>query len=200
MVINIGCFAVLKTLRSNYFGENVGQSSQFGRRWVTYLDQHSRTKRELRVDSYGRLLDASGRHYSTSDRGALFVLSRDGRFYSSDEGLDGFFHHSSFVAGEQVWMAGKIVVSHGRIIEISNDSGHYKPGPAETFLFMSWLQDSHINLAGIKLNFIGVMDTPDSIRQEFSREFGMDPRHIHFGDGLGVTLSAKQMAYGLGFF
>jgi hypothetical protein len=39
------------------------------------------------------------------------------------------FHHSSFLAGDEVACAGEIEVTHGKLVSINNNSGHYTPPP-----------------------------------------------------------------------
>ena len=39
------------------------------------------------------------------------------------------FHHSSFLAGDEVACAGELEVSHGKLVSINNNSGHYTPPP-----------------------------------------------------------------------
>ncbi|TMW55622.1 hypothetical protein Poli38472_010504 [Pythium oligandrum] len=53
----------------------------------------------------------------------IFVLER---LYIARK-RKGRFHHSSFLAGEPVAAAGKIVVQHGQIHAIEPHSGHFKP-------------------------------------------------------------------------
>jgi Pretoxin HINT domain len=55
-----------------------------------------------------------------------FVLAQNGKIYAG-VGVDGVIHHSSYVAGENVAMAGSITVDASRNIRINNHSGHYKP-------------------------------------------------------------------------
>ena len=40
------------------------------------------------------------------------------------------FHHSSFVAGAPVIAAGEMIISRGRLIALTNHSGHYLPPPS----------------------------------------------------------------------
>lgn len=60
---------------------------------------------------------------------AHYAMSLDGKLYirKVDVGEMGRFAHSSFLAGSAVLCAGTISVDRGRIIEITNESGHYQP-------------------------------------------------------------------------
>jgi hypothetical protein len=62
-------------------------------------------------------------HYAMSTEGELFIRK-------VDVGEMGKFAHSSFLAGADVLCAGTISVDQGRIIEITNESGHYQPRAA----------------------------------------------------------------------
>lgn len=62
-------------------------------------------------------------HYAMSLNGELFIRK-------VDVGEMGRFAHSSFLSGSDVLCAGTICVDTGRIIEITNESGHYRPNAA----------------------------------------------------------------------
>jgi hypothetical protein len=55
----------------------------------------------------------------------------DGNIYSAHENKyktdHNIFHHSSFLAGRKALCAGLIKVKDGRLLEITDESGHYKP-------------------------------------------------------------------------
>ena len=57
----------------------------------------------------------------------LYVVDTQGNFYVAMHEKPGRFHHSTLVGGEPVLAAGEIVVRNGKVVEISNASGHYKP-------------------------------------------------------------------------
>jgi len=79
----------------------------------------------------GGLFDTSGgRSLHTGGSGrAIFVMDNQGNLYASEAHALGDFHHSSFLAGQPVAGAGEIVVRDGKLIEITDRSGHYKPAP-----------------------------------------------------------------------
>ena len=66
------------------------------------------------------------------NRSFLYVISQDKKIYSG-RGAKYILHHSSFLAGESVLAAGKLMTSNGKVIFISNNSGHYRP-PAQYLL------------------------------------------------------------------
>jgi hypothetical protein len=71
-----------------------------------------------------------------SGKGVAMVVVRESDMFIHSHVKDRF-HHSSIFAGEPVHFAGEIKVSQGRIEWISNKSGHYQPGLAETYVWCS---------------------------------------------------------------
>jgi hypothetical protein len=70
---------------------------------------------------------------------AAFVWSKDGELFIANHAAQEF-HHSSFVSGDKVRCAGMIVVEHGKVTAISNNSGHYKPRKEQVRNFVWLLQ------------------------------------------------------------
>ena len=58
----------------------------------------------------------------------LYVMDEFGNFYIGDDKK--VIHHSSFLEGGPVASAGHIVIQKGKVLSISNESGHYKPPEA----------------------------------------------------------------------
>lgn len=79
--------------------------------------------------SDGNLFDTSTAHafHSEGKPRAIFVISKDGKIYQNTNPVLHKFHHSSFLAGEEVFFAGEIEVRDGIIKVISGASGHYRP-------------------------------------------------------------------------
>lgn len=57
---------------------------------------------------------------------AIYVVSFEGNLHVASH-VVGHYHHSSLLAGAHVAGAGEIEVSNGRVMWISNKSGHYRP-------------------------------------------------------------------------
>ncbi len=72
------------------------------------------------------------------------VVTADKRMFLGPDGLSGRFHHSSFFAGRPVLLAGLLRVENGVIVDFSNRSGHYKPGPYHTALFLKFLAEQGV--------------------------------------------------------
>ncbi|WP_410661617.1 toxin glutamine deamidase domain-containing protein [Amycolatopsis sp. lyj-112] len=58
---------------------------------------------------------------------AIFAMDPQGNLYVSMTWVMGQLHHSSFLAGQPVAVAGHIKVVNGRLIQLTRQSGHYQP-------------------------------------------------------------------------
>jgi hypothetical protein len=103
---------------------------------VHYMSPAEREEHRLFVDADGNLRSASdGRRYDTSagvtawsGRGrAIFVMDGSGNLYATLDQRVGHTHHSSLLGGEPVVGAGEIEVRDGRLIAMTDQSGHYQP-------------------------------------------------------------------------
>jgi hypothetical protein len=63
------------------------------------------------------------------DGKAIFVIDPQGKLWLTFDHRYGRVHHSSLVAGEPVIAAGEMLLEDGHLLSISNESGHYHPGP-----------------------------------------------------------------------
>lgn len=75
----------------------------------------------------------------------IYVMSRDGVLYVShpDIALDQTFGHSSFLNGQPVICAGDMKVTNGQLLEISFNSGHYKPTPTHMLNCLKLLEKNY---------------------------------------------------------
>lgn len=115
-------------------------------RSVKYLTPDERGAYEVKVDRSGKLVYANGVRAGRSPDGKgplMFVVDGDGRMYAGTMEV-GAFHHSSFLAGEPVSMAGELVLNrNGVITEMTNKSGHYRPTTEQYVAFVSTLVNVH---------------------------------------------------------
>jgi hypothetical protein len=101
---------------------------------VTYLNTEAERSPYLLSFNKDGLLTLQGEIFDTSDMStmfsgkewAIYVMSPDGKIYAASHRVSAF-HHSSFLAGADVAGAGEMKVDKGRLIAISNKSGHYRP-------------------------------------------------------------------------
>ena len=91
------------------------------------------------------------------------------------------FHHSSIFAGEAVDFAGEIRVVDGRLLELNNKSGHYKPRPRQVLGFLHYLAARGVRLKDVTFRMLGADDKgshdqhgqlcdADSLRTELVRQ------------------------------
>lgn len=114
-------FYVISMLEE-YQGESLGLSEAGGQNVrVTY---GADVTRYIVTVEGGLLKDAQGRPLSGS---GIFVLSRDGQLIFTALATVGRVHHSSLAQGRAVAAAGELTLVDGRIMEINNHSGHYRP-------------------------------------------------------------------------
>lgn len=131
---------------SSYKGEHDARTTK----WVDPVTRRPSVVRYLRTSAErapyklsvrnGLIVDAKGRPFDTVRSAALpsekneaiFVMSSSGEIFASSENEPGKFHHSSLAGGERVAAAGTIRVEQGRLVGISNASGHYQPGGWQT--------------------------------------------------------------------
>jgi hypothetical protein len=92
------------------------------------------------------LFDTTGMVTAFGGKGwAIYVMSDTGNIHASAHSV-GFRHHSSLLAGSNVAGAGEIRVMQGKLVHISNKSGHYAPAVAH------FLQVFHVlNKRGVSL-------------------------------------------------
>ncbi len=69
---------------------------------------------------------------------AIFVVAPSGAIFTNSHTV-GRFHHSSFLAGGPIKAAGEWLVKDGKILAISDKTGHYKNGAAHLAAFLAQL-------------------------------------------------------------
>jgi len=86
-------------------------------------------KGELRSAHDGSLFDTTRARTHFSGGRAIFVMDGDGNLYASLNQQVGHTHHSSFLGGRPVVGAGEIEVHQGKMVAMTDQSGHYQPLP-----------------------------------------------------------------------
>ncbi len=117
----------------------------------------STVREGLLVDVKGVPLNKGGVDDGKETTGlAIFVMDAAGNLYVGFEHERGKFHHSTFMAGEPVGMAGDIQIFDGRIKMISNQSGHYRPPPAAFEQVIDQLKAMGADLSKTEIRTLGV--------------------------------------------
>ncbi|GAA2605545.1 WXG100 family type VII secretion target [Paractinoplanes durhamensis] len=126
-------------LGGRYVGENdpTNPSRAFYPDTVHYMDDAEREAHRLFVDGDGNLRSAAdGSLYDTSTGTtawsgggrAIFTMDGSGNLYATLDQRVGQTHHSSLLAGDSVVGAGEIEVVDGKLVAMTDQSGHYHPG------------------------------------------------------------------------
>lgn len=131
---------------------------------VTELDEVGRGAYELRgypfAQGDGTEPYDTGEAYSNhSGKGwAIFVMDDEGRIYAGSHKV-GRFHHSSFLAGADVAAAGELKVADGEVRQVTNKSGHYHPGAAESLQFFHELARRGVDLDRVRYTHLAPSST-----------------------------------------
>lgn len=128
---------------------------------VVYLDETQREAYRVHgrdgklVDATGRALDGGPPDAEGKPRRAIYSMDTAGNLYATFDHAKGRFHHSSFLAGGPVACAGEMVIEDGRIIELTNMSGHYRPPPFTLDAVRERLVEMGVDVEGMRVAPVG---------------------------------------------
>ncbi|MGJ5817791.1 hypothetical protein [Paludibaculum fermentans] len=80
----------------------------------------------------------------------IYVMSEEGHIHAANHSI-GHRHHSSLLAAASTAGAGELKVTNGRLMWISNKSGHYFPGNAHFVQTLHQLQKENVNLDAVRV-------------------------------------------------
>jgi hypothetical protein len=154
---SLSYFDVVKVLKTIYTQEEVRSQAVAFMNGVTYLDDVARKPFRVKIKEDGLLYQLK-RRFSTAElethfngKGwAIWVLSREQRFYSFNH-KRGEFHHSSFLGGHAVLGAGEWQVENGHLKIINGKSGHYQPGHEEMITSLTVLQQMGVVVGTVQI-------------------------------------------------
>lgn len=158
----------LKTteMRPEFHGEDVPGNQVWEGTHVGYYRtaaERAPYKLEVREVNVGgklekRLFDAEGQPFDTRSArvhsgasAAIFVMNARGEIFASRHQEAGMFHHSTLAGGSPVAAAGELTVIDGKVVSISDASGHYKPTEDFTEQAISTLRGQGLELSGVKV-------------------------------------------------
>jgi hypothetical protein len=100
----------------------------------------------------------------------------DERWIPAGFGRQNTIHHSSFLAGAPVAAAGEIKVVNGRLVSVSNGSGHYRPPPGYLINFLKALRrmDPFFDLSTVMVEIFaanGARGNPTPAHRYTAHEF-----------------------------
>lgn len=101
----------------------------------------------------GGSLEKGGEHIFVMDgEGQIFAKEGQAALNQQDDtGRGVHVHHSSFLAGEDIAGAGEMKIDRqGFVKEVTDRSGHYKPGEAQTTQTLNELEAKGVNLDNVK--------------------------------------------------
>jgi hypothetical protein len=139
-------------LGDRYVGENdpTNPDRAFRPKTVHYMTPEEREAHRLFVDADGNLRSArDGSLYDTStgsthwsgEGRAIFVMDGSGNLYATLDQDPGRIHHSSLLGGEPVVGAGEIEVRDGKLVAMTDQSGHYTPAAEQNDRALQSLRD-----------------------------------------------------------
>jgi len=130
--------------RTRFASEAPGEAYQGpSRPVVRYLTPEEQQKSRVTVDGKGQLTDNN--HEPLTDGHYIFVVNEKGEMIVGQP-EPGRFHHSSLAAGQPVRIAGEFTIGSGKIVSISNTSGHYRPSLTAYKQFIGELNGIHDSL------------------------------------------------------
>lgn len=112
-------------------------------------------KKEVRLfDADGNLFDTRNAATHEGNARAIFVMNAQGEIFASTFQEAAYMHHSSLSGGEPVAAAGELIVENGKVIGITNKSGHYRPEAKYTEQLITSLRSQGVDLAGVTVTTI----------------------------------------------
>ena len=122
---------------------------------TTYVSRKDRDLYKV-VFENGRLV-APAQYAHQKNCSLIFVIDRCNTMYVGEkidaETKDTMnFNHASFLSGEPVVSAGKLVVDDGYIVQLSDHSGHYCPTIHEVVFGLKFLQESGVDIEKIAVD------------------------------------------------
>ncbi len=150
-----------KELEDHYVGEHEGKGgfAKQTQEWTdvktVYLDGKEREMHRMFIVD-GKVLDTKGRPITITEvdevTNGIYVMDKKGNFYWRNNSDVGEFHHSSFLAGEEVAGAGIFKAEKGVLSFFSNGSGHYKPTDRHLWQTIHKLMDADVDMDKVYIN------------------------------------------------
>lgn len=101
----------------------------------------------------GKLYNSFGAPINTVEGYGSYIVDMNGDLYLTLNPRVSRFHHSSFMAGEDVLSAGQIEVKNGKVTVIDRSSGHYKPTEYQAYQGLYFMLKNGIDLSKAEVDF-----------------------------------------------
>lgn len=121
---------------------------------VKYMQSKAEQQKYKVHISEGKLYNSSGAPLdSPNELEGIFVMDKSGNMYYQPNPEIGVFHHTSFLAGDEVISAGQLRVEKGKVKYLDNGSGHYKPEAVHHYQGIYNLIKSGADLSDAEVKF-----------------------------------------------
>lgn len=94
------------------------------------------------------------REFVFSLSGDIYVFDIEIQNILSGGDINKRMKHSSFLSGDELLCAGMVKIVDNKIVEISNESGHYRPSHKDIAIFVNHLDSLGVDLSQIKLKLL----------------------------------------------
>lgn len=92
----------------------------------------------------------------------IYVLNKSGEFFIAQSGIHGnfpqAFHHSSFLSGKPALCAGTLTIEQGKLISISNQTGHYEHDAKALMGLLKMFYAQGVDLSRTQITLINPTD------------------------------------------
>lgn len=150
--------------------------AELEKRKVDYLTPPERKNFALHIESgimkqkpgeKEHLYDTQKSYTAIKGKGwGVYVMDPNGQFYAGPHVI-GQFHHSSFLSGGAIAGAGELKVGSGRLKEINNKSGHYKPGLYQIVQTLMQLDKDGVDLSTVDLTTANITPAGNGKASQF---------------------------------
>lgn len=125
---------------------------------IKIFTPEERKNHTIYISRNGLFVDANGVPFSTDDARiivgdeivstqlAIFVLSKEGDLVISNYSKFMEIHHTSLVAGDDVWFAGEIRIHNGILMELNNYSGHYQTHERYLEKLLAYFKERNVHI------------------------------------------------------
>jgi hypothetical protein len=128
---------------------------------VKYLGPEERKNYQLHYKNGGLTQGEGEAPFKTDSMGTnfagkgfgIFAMSTGGEIYAESH-IVGLFHHSSFLAGADVAAAGELKVTGGKLVHVTNKTGHYKADAENLAQALEQFADWGISLDSFQVTLV----------------------------------------------
>jgi hypothetical protein len=124
---------------------------------------------------------------------AIYVMTGDGEIYAASHKV-GKFHHSSLIGGDQAAGAGELKITAGKLMEITNKTGHFKTKVVHLVQVLKQMISMNQNPPVVKV--MGQTIASDDTSFKLMQWVGDGQAFVNEYDGSPVQFKSKWDALG----